>query len=225
MIITGLTGLSFTIAATLEFQIDIDPAQSGWELFKKVVRAKAPPALAPGVMAQLGLLGLAYTFRHPELRRSRRARRTSRRVEMRITRLTLAAAMAALLLTLGGVHAQVGKGIMDFNTATEKDLLTLPSVTPAIVKGLLDKRPFASITEVNTYLLAQGLTAEQATAVYEKAFVHLDLNTCTVEEILLIPRARRMRIEFPEYRPWKTMAQFDKEIGKYVAQTPASSIA
>jgi len=140
---------------------------------------------------------------------------------MRFTRLTLAATMAALLLTSGGVRAQVlGKGIMDFNTAAEKDLSTLPNVTPAIVKGLVDKRPFASITEVNTYLLSQGLTAEQATAIYEKAFVYLNLNTCTAEEILLIPRARRMRIEFPEYRPWKTMAQFDKEIGKYVAQTP-----
>jgi len=140
---------------------------------------------------------------------------------MRFTRLTLAATMAASLLTFGGVRAQVlGKGIMDFNTAAEKDLSTLPNITPAIVKGLLDKRPFASITEVNTYLLSQGLTAEQATAVYEKAFVHLNLNTCTPEEILLIPRARRMRIEFPEYRPWKTVAQFDKEIGKYVGQTP-----
>jgi len=140
---------------------------------------------------------------------------------MRLTRLIGVATMAALLLAFGGVRAQIlGKGIMDFNTATEKDLLTLPNITPAIVKGVIDKRPFASITDVNTYLLSQGLTAEQATTIYEKAFVHLNLNTCTPEEILLIPRARRMRIEFPEYRPWKTMAQFDKEIGKYVAQTP-----
>lgn len=67
MIVTGLTGLVLHYRGSLEFQIDIDPAQSGWELFKKVVQAKAPPALAPGVMAQLGLLGLAYTFRHPAL--------------------------------------------------------------------------------------------------------------------------------------------------------------
>jgi len=67
MIIAGLTGLVLHYRGSLEFQIDIDPKQSGWELFKKVVRAKAPPALAPGVMAQLGLLGLTYTFRHPAL--------------------------------------------------------------------------------------------------------------------------------------------------------------
>ena len=50
-------------------------------------------------------------------------------------------------------NAQVGKGtIADLNTAAEKDLLTLPHMTPAIVKGLLEKRPFASIVELNTYL-------------------------------------------------------------------------
>jgi len=73
---------------------------------------------------------------------------------------------------------------------------------------------------VNTLLTGQGITAEQATAIYEKAFVTLNLNTCTVPEIALVPRARRMQIEFPEYRPWKTMAQFDRNIGKYVVSTP-----
>jgi DNA uptake protein ComE-like DNA-binding protein len=65
--------------------------------------------------------------------------------------------------------------------------------------------------------LAQGLTQVQATELYGKAFVHVNLNTGTREEILLIPGAgNRMAREFPEYRPWKTWAQFDKEIGKYV---------
>jgi hypothetical protein len=49
----------------VEFQMEIDPTQHGSELFWKVMRAKAPPALAPGLMAQLGLLGLIYAFRHP----------------------------------------------------------------------------------------------------------------------------------------------------------------
>lgn len=37
------------------------------------------------------------------------------------------------------------------------------------------------------------------------------------EDILSIPGAgQRMVREFKEYRPWKTKAQFEKEIGKYV---------
>lgn len=138
-------------------------------------------------------------------------------------RSTLAAAilMAALTVGLGSIlTAQVGKGsIADANTAVEKDLLALPHMTPAIVKGLLEKRPFASVVELHTYLTGQSLTPAQLTEFYGKAFVHVNLNTGTREEILLIPGAgTRMVREFGEYRPWKTWAQFDKEISKYVGQ-------
>ena len=101
-------------------------------------------------------------------------------------------------------RAQVGKslGVADANTAAEKDLLAMPNMTPAIVKGILDRRPFASITDLNAYLMTQGLTQAQAMEFYPKAFVHVNLNTATKEEILLIPGAgNRMTIEFPEYRP------------------------
>jgi len=129
--------------------------------------------------------------------------------------------LAMTLVLTAAVHAQVGKslGVVDANSAPEKDLLTFPHMTPAIVKGLIEKRPFASITELQAYLLGQKLTAEQAMEFYTKAFVHINLNTATAEEILLVPGAgRRMTIEFPEYRPWKTWAQFDKEISKYIGQ-------
>ena len=116
-------------------------------------------------------------------------------------------------------HAQVGRGLLDPNVAAEKELLALPHMTPPIVKALLDKRPFMSITELNAFLLSQELTAQQAEDFYRKAVVHVNLNTGTREEILLIPGAgTRMVREFMEYRPWKTWTQFDKEIGKYVGQ-------
>jgi DNA uptake protein ComE-like DNA-binding protein len=126
-----------------------------------------------------------------------------------------------LSLILGGmVSAQVGKGsIVDLNTAAEKDLLALPHMTPAIVKGLIGERPFGSIVEANSYLTGQSLTPEQLAQLYGRAFIHVNLNTGTREEILLIPGAgNRMVREFAEYRPWKSWAQFDKEISKYVGQ-------
>jgi DNA uptake protein ComE-like DNA-binding protein len=118
-----------------------------------------------------------------------------------------------------GLRAQVAKslGVQDANTITEAELTKIPNVTPAIAKAIVAKRPFVSITELNALLLAQGLTAEQAMGVYPTAFVHINLNTATADEILLVPGAgRRMVREFAEYRPWRTWAQFDKEIGKYV---------
>jgi DNA uptake protein ComE-like DNA-binding protein len=115
------------------------------------------------------------------------------------------------------VRGQVGKGLLDFNTATEAELSALPGMTAAIAKALVAARPFGNIVELNTFLTGQKLSAEQVTAVYGKAFIHVNLNTGTREEILLIPGAgNRMVREFDEYRPWKSWAQFDKEIGKYV---------
>ncbi len=47
--------------------------------------------------------------------------------------------------------------------------------------------------------------------------MQINLNTATNEEILMIPgMGKRMLREFQEYRPYKTLAQFRKEIGKYV---------
>jgi DNA uptake protein ComE-like DNA-binding protein len=92
-------------------------------------------------------------------------------------------------------------------------------MTPAIVKGMVAKRPFKTIIELNKLLVEQKLTTEQAREFYRKAFVRINLNTGTKEEFLLIPGVgSRMSAEFMEYRPWKTWGQFDKEIGKYVGQ-------
>ena len=120
------------------------------------------------------------------------------------------------LLSQGDLRGQVGKGLVDPNVAPEAQLATLPGMTPDLAKALVAARPFASVVELNKSLTGK-LTAEQLTAFYGKAFIHVNLNTGSREEILLIPGAGpRMVREFGEYRPWKTFAQFDKEIGKYV---------
>jgi hypothetical protein len=67
MVVSGALGIYLHYGATTEFQLEMDPTLTGFALFKKAIVAKAPPALAPGAMTQLGLLGLAYTFRHPAL--------------------------------------------------------------------------------------------------------------------------------------------------------------
>ena len=148
-----------------------------------------------------------------------------------MTRSVINVALMVMVLWAGSALdglAQVGKsqGVVDANSAPEKDLSTLPGMTPAIVKAVVARRPFMSAVELNTFLLAQGLTAEQAAAFYAKAFVHVNLNTATPEEILLVPNAgKRMVHEFDEYRPWKTYAQFDKEIGKYVGPEATAKLA
>jgi DNA uptake protein ComE-like DNA-binding protein len=123
------------------------------------------------------------------------------------------------LLVLAMPPARAQTGLVDPNAASESELQGLPHMTPAIVKGLLEKRPFPTILEFNKFLLDQKLTAEQARELYGKAFVKINLNTGKRDEFLLIPRVgSRMAAELMEYRPWKTWTQFDKEIGKYVGQ-------
>ena len=141
-----------------------------------------------------------------------------------------AAALLAWVIAgpVPSLRAQVGKsqGVVDANTAPEDDLAKMPHMKPAIAKALVGVRPFKSITELNTFLVGQGLTQEQAMDFYQKAFVHINLNTATRDEILLVPGAgTRMVREFAEYRPWKSWAQFDKEIGKYVGAEATAKLA
>lgn len=67
MIVSGGVGMYLHLSANMEFQLEMDATLRGFALLKKSAVAKAPPALAPGVMTQLGLLGLLYTFKHPQL--------------------------------------------------------------------------------------------------------------------------------------------------------------
>jgi hypothetical protein len=63
-------GLVLHYRANVEFQLEIDPSLARRPLFWKVMAAKAPPALAPGILAQLGLVGLAYSHGHPARHRA-----------------------------------------------------------------------------------------------------------------------------------------------------------
>ncbi len=68
-LLSGVVGMWLHFQVNMEFQLEMDPALTGMALFRKSILAKSPPALAPGAMIQLGLIGLAYTFRHPALAR------------------------------------------------------------------------------------------------------------------------------------------------------------
>jgi DNA uptake protein ComE-like DNA-binding protein len=137
-------------------------------------------------------------------------------------------AFTLALLVAAPVFAQVGKsqGVVDANTIAEAELGKLTGMTPVIAKALIAARPFDNITALNTFLLGQKLTQDQANALYRNIFVNINLNTATAAEIMLIPGAgKRMAHEFEEYRPWKSYAQFDKEIGKYVDAKEVARLA
>ena len=130
------------------------------------------------------------------------------------------AVFVSVALALSGIsltHGQVGQSqLVNPDLASEKDLLALPHMNAAIVKSILEQRPFLQMADLNA-LLAKSLSKEQLAELYGKMFVQINLNTASQEEILMIPGAgSRMVREFREYRPYKTIGQFRKEIGNYV---------
>lgn len=136
---------------------------------------------------------------------------------------------AVLVVGFSGLasHAQTEKSetLVDPNAATREQLIAVADLTPAVVDALLAARPFAGTAAFDAFLLEQKLTREQLGELYKKIFLPIDLNTATRAEILLIPGVgNRMAHEFEEYRPYKSIEQFRKEIGKYVDKSEVARL-
>jgi DNA uptake protein ComE-like DNA-binding protein len=129
--------------------------------------------------------------------------------------------LAIALCGLGQpARAQVGKPvtIVDANVVKEADLAKLPHMTAALAKAVVAKRPFRTVKDLDVAL--SSLSKADRAELYTKLFVPINLNTVSDEEILLIPMVgNRMLKEFKEYRPYTALAQFHREIGKYVDAT------
>ena len=67
-LLAGAVGVILHGKGNIEWALERDDTLHGWPLIWKMLRG-ATPLLAPGAMAQLGLLGLVYTWRHPVLTR------------------------------------------------------------------------------------------------------------------------------------------------------------
>lgn len=65
-VIAGILGLYLHYRGNVEFALERYPDMRGLGLVWKALRG-ATPTLAPGALAQLGLLGLACAYRHPAL--------------------------------------------------------------------------------------------------------------------------------------------------------------
>ena len=130
-----------------------------------------------------------------------------------LSRATLLLAVVAL-----AAQAQVGASVTakDANTLPEAEIAVMPGMTPALAKELVAARPFAGPAAYDAFLKGKLSDAQRA-ELYPKLWVHLNLNAATREEIALVPgMGPRMIREFLEYRPYKDLAVFRREMGKYV---------
>jgi hypothetical protein len=73
--LAGVLGLVFHYRGNVEFELEMYPSRAGVELFRKAITG-ATPALAPGAMILLALIGFAYAYDHPnQIRRHDAGRR------------------------------------------------------------------------------------------------------------------------------------------------------
>ena len=106
-------------------------------------------------------------------------------------------------------------GMIDPNSASDADL-TAAGVPAAVAAAVVAGRPYKTMVDVDK-VLAKTLSEKARDSVYAVVWIPIDLNTATGDEILLIPGVgSRMRHEFEEYRPYTSIEQFRREIGKYV---------
>ncbi|MTI21625.1 hypothetical protein E1176_11395 [Fulvivirga sp. RKSG066] len=106
-------------------------------------------------------------------------------------------------------------GVLNANLASEEELAST-GLSEALVSEITAKRPFVDMMDLHSILSAE-MDSAGLEELYGKLFVPFNLNTTKEANFKIIPGVgNRMAHEFEEYRPYLKVAQFRKEIGKYV---------
>jgi DNA uptake protein ComE-like DNA-binding protein len=129
--------------------------------------------------------------------------------------------MAVALMLPTSLVAQVGRPVtvLEANTATAAQMAGLPHMTAELSAALIAARPFPTTAAYDAFWSTR-LNADQRKELYARLFIHINLNTATREEIQVVPGiGPRMVREFLEYRPYRGIEQFRREMGKYVDST------
>jgi len=132
---------------------------------------------------------------------------------------------ASGLFFVAVVNAQVGtnSGLVNPNLASTAELEAIPTLDAATARAIVAARPIATPSALAGLL--GGASAEQMATIFGRLFLPLDLNKASRDEIMLIPgMTARMAHEFEEYRPYSSLEQFRREIGKYVDATEVARL-
>lgn len=132
--------------------------------------------------------------------------------------------LALLALFAVAVPALAQGSLINANTATEAQIATVPGLAP-LAASIVAKRPYASPAALDAVLAEGKIAPDQRKLIYTRVWAPLNLNTATMDEIMLIPgMGARMANEFREYKPYKSIGQFRYEIGKYVSKAEVARL-
>lgn len=143
-------------------------------------------------------------------------------------------------LDMTSLHAVAGAGLseeqldelyaalwlpIDLNSASEAEIGLIPGVGPRMTKEFEEYRPYIALEQFRRAMSKYVDDAEVA-RLDQYVFVPMNLNEATEEDFHTIPGVGdRMVGEFLEYRPYASMEQFRREIGKYVDDAEVARLA
>ena len=106
---------------------------------------------------------------------------------------------------------------MNLNKVSEKSLLLIPNLGPKMAHEIDEYRPYVSFKQFRKEI-GKYVSKKEVARLEQYFFIPINLNTATDEQILSIPGVgKKLLHEFKEYRPYRSIKQFSKEIGKYVS--------
>ncbi|MEL6969468.1 MAG: helix-hairpin-helix domain-containing protein [Bacteroidota bacterium] len=107
--------------------------------------------------------------------------------------------------------------VLNPNIASVRELTGFLGISEEFAQQIIDGRPYLNMNDFSEQLGTVGLEEAAVTAFVGNCFVPLNLNTASEEEFKMVPGVGdKMAHEFEEYRPYKKIAQFRREMGKYV---------
>lgn len=105
---------------------------------------------------------------------------------------------------------------IDLNDATDAEIQLIPGVGARMLHEFREYAPYPALVKFNREI-AKYVDDDELARLEQYVYVRIDLNTASADAILTIPGVgERMKHEFEEYRPYAAMAQFKREMAKYV---------
>lgn len=105
---------------------------------------------------------------------------------------------------------------IDLNDVTDEEILLIPGVGDRMLHEFEEYRPYPALPLFHREI-AKYVDDDELARLEQYVYVRIDLNSASEADIRSIPGVGdRMHHEFEEYRPYAAMAEFRREMGKYV---------
>jgi predicted DNA-binding helix-hairpin-helix protein len=126
------------------------------------------------------------------------------------------------LLTQGLTQAQLGESYakmfihVNLNVSPRDEILLIPRAGPRMAREFDEYKPYNGGYAQFRREIGKYVNEQEVALLEQYTFIPIELNTASDSAILSIPGAGpRVLREFKEYRPYASIEQFRREMGKY----------